>query len=772
MADEADFSAEGWMTMLRNLTRKDDKIKFALELSVPMKVKLFEAFVTSPLAVDIADYLAIVQPIFDGHCPEQFPKFFETVSIDILSTAVWRQSTMTACIQILRYIPEKQKPTIANYISVMDTIDKSLADTHRVEVLSTIWESVADNAESRGNFMLSLNFKTRLLLSNIIARKERNEDEYDPEYVPNPVYFAPPPPVRNNLTPVDTSTTSASISSSSPANRELRQTRKTRPTQPQSIRTPVPGEESDDYELPTIGDIDDGDFSDNSDYIQNNEFVHRDCASVQTTNDNLNRTQIESASASTSQTLDEYTGPSQEYSFESTTGSNIPSSPCAPSKYKRFDNRARLNITPESLCFRLGFPRLEQHKVYREKLSDAKLRCNQIDFSKVWEDNSQRSRKWEVRRLVEHWGGEVTLEVAEECLKACCGWPDTMVPGDPIPDCHPNKRLLLQRVTPDSLRYRMGFCNYDTDPLSEVKYRERRQELKREMPGISWNSPWSHNDLSTRTIAMAQAMANWAPLYAFSEPLVREVAISLCANRSVVVRRPEVKEFHAQNPGTQLRKGRKKKTTENLSSSKNPYPSITMFGYQAKPHIVADISGSNSGPTRSTSFQATPTRSTSSQETLARLKSSQATVAISNSRRLDIARREQSNIQKLPVALVAKRQLGEQNESDGDDDLYSDPRTVSGGVPRAAQVRNIHHGRPAVPAPPLSIFKVFSDSTKKRKFADIQRPMSKAQAAHLDPVVLSDDHEQESNEDDENGDSQASSMTADVRSRVSNPNPL
>lgn len=49
------------------------------------------------------------------------------------------------------------------------------------------------------------------------------------------------------------------------------------------------------------------------------------------------------------------------------------------------------------------------------------------------------------------------------------------------------------------------------------------------------------------------------------------------------------------------------------------------------------------------------------------------------------------------------------------------------------------------------MFKVYSNSTKRKVCGHTPISRAPAQAAHLDPVVLSDNHEQQSNEDSSMG---------------------
>lgn len=91
--------------------------------------------------------------------------------------------------------------------------------------------------------------------------------------------------------------------------------------------------------------------------------------------------------------------------------------------------------------------------------------------------------------------------------------------------CPSNRKFLKLKIASASFRCQLGFRDYVTDPMSKNKHRERRRGLKQAMPGIAWNTHWSHNDISTCTIALAQAMETWAPINPFSEPLASEVAI-------------------------------------------------------------------------------------------------------------------------------------------------------------------------------------------------------------------------------------------------------
>lgn len=112
----------------------------------------------------------------------------------------------------------------------------------------------------------------------------------------------------------------------------------------------------------------------------------------------------------------------------------------------------------------MGFPYLSDYKVYLNTLLEAKKLCIGLDFDISWEANSRKVRKQEAKRLGNYWGTEYGYPQAlcEEVLKALCGWPGNLVPGDKL---NPNTlstevyKQLRRKLTPDHLQYRMGFSS-------------------------------------------------------------------------------------------------------------------------------------------------------------------------------------------------------------------------------------------------------------------------------------------------------------------------
>lgn len=256
--------------------------------------------------------------------------------------------------------------------------------------------------------------------------------------------------------------------------------------------------------------------------------------------------------------------------------------------------KTNLKITQESLCFRMGFTRTDEHSDYRSMLRQAKKFCTMIDFNTLWESNDPEARESEIDRLHDWWGPEFNFprDLTGECLRVCCGWPKALVPGDKIcPELieeNPRQyRALTRKLTPDSLQYRMGFTSETA--MHRTAYLRRRQKIKDMVSGVNWLIPYSHQHETVRRTSLDRVFKVWGPEYGYSRELCNEVLKTLCANGSSVAGRVPRAEHRKANPNTPLKRGRKPRTAT-VDNDLSGMPPPTTPGKFPLPHnsISAD----------------------------------------------------------------------------------------------------------------------------------------------------------------------------------------